>query len=278
MPLFQYARFFQYWSNFSSKEVLDNYEKFVIIVGSPRSGSTLLSQIINGHPNMLCSSEAGVERIYSQDNNQTSLQQIVNESYSLFVSGFSKSKRFRKTIHQYQPKWVDPNFPPKERTIRVCGDKGLYRLVAAFDKNPETITTAMKMLRNVHLILTVRDPLEMSMSALKSHSHQFQTIHQALDFSLKAYELCENFINNFGFPVMVCPYEDLLARTDDTLDQITSFLEVPSKPEWLSACKLAVMNSQKKRTNLSLLEQSAIKRIHINYSSKYLKRYNLGNC
>lgn len=80
----------------------------MLFIGSPRTGSTLLGQLINFHPQCLIANESRfLTNVVSRGvTNEEAVDRIIDQATKQFESGLENDSYFGKTIDRYQPRWL----------------------------------------------------------------------------------------------------------------------------------------------------------------------------
>ena len=79
-----------------------NIKKYIFTIGAPRSGTTLLCQMLNNHPNVLLSNEdRTIEKVlYKKIKFDEAIKQSNISAYEQFIGGY-------RSIQKIQSKWIE---------------------------------------------------------------------------------------------------------------------------------------------------------------------------
>lgn len=259
-----------------AQEVKD-FEKLLLFIGSPRTGSTLLGQIINYHPQCLISTESrfATSVIIQGASYEEAIKKIVEMAHEQFVTGLEKAPHFSKTIDRYQPKWLpfeslsrDVDFA--KGTIKVVGDKKAGGTTEAFIAKPEAMLGLLASHPNIHLIQIIRNPVNAALSLMKSHKvESFKDACKEIVEKTHAAVTLGNMVSN---PYLSIYYEDLLANPTKEIKKILSWLNVEDNASWLDKIGKKV-NKSKMEAELPQYRQIATELIQKSGSEEEFKRY-----
>ena len=197
-------------------------ESPIFIVGFPRSGTTLLEQMLDSHPGLVSMDE----RAFVQD----------------VIDGMNaKGLQFPNDLGRLDERACAALRDIYWRKVRevVSLDPG-QRLV---DKNPLNILRLPMLLRifpNASVILSVRHPLDVVLSnymqSFRSPAYQmlcssFERLGQGFSLAMRCWDAVMGAVGAHG---MVLRYEDLVDSTPTTVRELTTFLSI-DVPERLLA-------------------------------------------
>jgi hypothetical protein len=151
----------------------------VLFVGAPRSGSTLVGQLLNHHPACLIANEHAVLPRWcaGEASFDALLQSAAHEAWRLRSSGLESDERFAPELGRYQRKWR--SFAPLRAVVRhapptpitVVGDKKAGGNTKAFGAHPERVSALIRRDERIRLVQVERDPLCAAKSLMRSHGH-----------------------------------------------------------------------------------------------------------
>ena len=191
----------------------------IFLVGMPRSGSTLVEQILASHPEV----QGGGER-----------NEIV-----LVLQAESQRRR------QPFPSWVED---ASDDDWRRLGEDYLARCGAWRDSRPrftdktltnwQTLAAIRRMLPGALVLHCRRDPLETLWSCYKHHFSDAQTFTYDLDELVAFWRDCERAMLAWSrlFPGWIHPFihEELLREPEATIRSLTDALHLPFDPACLA--------------------------------------------
>lgn len=236
------------------REIITSYNNFLFIVGSGRTGSTLLGQLINYHPQCLIAQEYWLARKVVIEKG-TFVQHIKDLAYNAleqFECGLEKHHKFGEKIERFQPRWQKMGLLNKEKkfekgTIKVLGDKIGGRLSFTYQEAPEKCEDFFNALNNVRFIQLLRNPVDSGVSYLKSHGHQFSEFNESCEAVINYHLQSNEMLENIKKPYLIMYYEDLLSDTKRELKEIFNWLGLDCSEEWLEKISTVVNTSGTKK-------------------------------
>ncbi len=210
----------------------------LLFVGSPRTGSTLLGQLINFHPECFIANESRfLHKIFVQkvDINKA-FKAMHKDAQRHFKSGL-ENVMGEKRMCRYQPKWKamkhltkDPDF--KKTDIMVVGDKKAGGATQIYMEHEAEFDTFLNERNNVKLLQIVRNPINASLSYIKSHEKDSfsSACKDIVQRSKIAFDLCQKHskISKVIF------YEDLLENPYKIICQVIEWLGLHLNERWAS--------------------------------------------
>jgi len=236
--------------------------KYLFFVGSGRTGSTLLGQIINKHPSCLISNESRyLQELVEKNKNFTKTTKLLVETaYSQFNFGLGENK-------QYQSSWKDIDYFKKDSTIKVIGDKKQGGNSAIYRKYTQKFEKLVEFLgeNNVYFIQVTRNPVNSILSYQKSHNYSLEKSKSlVLSDTMTGCEIIEKYKNT-----KLIYYEDLFSNTKHVLENICNFLNIDWDNEWADSVKIVLHPPADKKYN----HQSVDNLTNVYESHKIFKRY-----
>jgi len=226
-------------------------KKLLFFIGSARTGSTLLGQILNYHPECLISNEARfiTSVVIHGLSFEEALKDVVINAHKQFKTGLENDKKFGKTIARFQPKWVpmgdlskDPDFKKKE--IKVIGDKKAGGNIQAFIEKPNEMLKFLDEQQNVFLLQIIRNPVDAAFSLMRSHGvKQFEKACEEIIMRTHTAYILGNQTSN---PYFYVYYEDLIENPEIEIIKILSWLNIKRSNSWLFKISKIVNQSKPK--------------------------------
>ena len=228
---------------------LDKDFKYLLFVGSGRTGSTLVGQLLNCHPNMLISNESRILQ-YCINTDIDMLSQVPNLlqiAYGEFLNGTHQYDKPEKKQHKdkWQRDWKNTTqfSLPKKNIIRFIGDKkqgGNTKLIAHSEDKVRKVLSKI----NFVPITVMRNPEQVFKSYLRLNNDLTVSRKTVFDDMLAGYNFCRQ---NNGF--VIC-YENLLNNPTTWCKNICSMLNLDYCEEWKDVVCNTV-NSDKKELVLN---------------------------
>lgn len=253
--------------------------RLLLFIGSGRTGSTILGQIINYHPRCLVSNEFRlVQKVLSRDVSLAkALKQMKKTAYGQFKHGLENDSKYGKSLDKYQKKWIafhdlvkDKDF--KKQDIILLGDKKAGGNVQVYLDNKKEFIDLIKEYQEVYLLQIVRNPQSAALSYMKSHDMKdfTEACEHVIRYNTRAYELGRSGI----CPYYHLYYEDLLAHPAAEIKKIFHWLGLEIKESWLEKISQKINKSTPPESDPSMVKISReiIKKYHIEpLFSKYEK-------
>lgn len=194
-------------------------ETAVLIVGMPRSGSTLLSQILDGHPQVVSAGESpALPRTLAEEKiaSHTAASQLD------LLATLTPERRAQ--IGKAYLKRLSLNLPNAARVV----DKRLH--------NFENLAVLAACLPKVRILHTTRDPLDTCVSCYMSplpSGHGYTRDLGGLGQYYKHYQtLMDHWVKTLPNPILTVAYEDTVADLEAQARRVIAFLGL----DWDPAC------------------------------------------
>lgn len=223
---------------------VESNARYLLFIGSARSGTTMLGQLLNNHPNCLVSNEERVlQGIVESDWQKTSAidlrnqlaENIIPQAHRLFLKGVEQNSRFSETLELYQKQWksfdgLADRFSKGD--ILVFGDKKAGGHSALYSQDPESFTKLMSHIHPLKIVQLVRNPVNTVSSMCRSHGFTLEkSIEVVCSSTLSGVLLREQLPEHS----QVVYYEDLQESPQQTLTELLAFLELPLPSGWIEA-------------------------------------------
>ncbi|MBD2395643.1 sulfotransferase [Cyanobacterium aponinum FACHB-4101] len=219
-----YELIYDYFTN-QNNISLNTYPKPVFLVGFPRSGTTLLGQMLNNHNNIYTLDEkGGINAIKAHLNQSFSFSEFKNkriqELNNLSQLSFSTVKRLREIYFYTMAKYVN-------LSIELNSD---YIFI---DKNPfflGEVPLIYRVFPDAKFIFLVRHPLDTCLSCfmqdfeLHGGTANFFSIEKTAYFYKQIINVWEKSRSIFNLKVISIHYENLIDHLPKTIDNIINFL------------------------------------------------------
>ncbi len=206
-------------------------------MGYPRSGSTLLGQIINSHPNCLVSNEfRALDSIIKDSRNIDDVMlAAAKDALKLFNSGLENYKNYN--IDRFQNKWKNADFLRnnplfKKRDIKLIGDKKAGSTTKLYTSHKNEFSKFLKLNPDIFFAKIERDIDSTCKSYVKSHPHEAKDLASArekiLDLDNKSNEFLDMINKDHKY---IIKYEKLINSSIPEISNIFKWLELDSSPE-----------------------------------------------
>ncbi|WP_414736140.1 sulfotransferase [Desulfosarcina ovata] len=213
-------------------------EKLLLFIGSPRTGSSLIGQILNYHPECLVAHESRlVTNVVMNDiPYQTALKNAEDKAFGQFNTGLENDDYFGKNLDRYQKKWIpmndligDADF--KKKDIRIIGDKKAGGFTQASIDQPEKTRKFLEDHPEAVLLQIIRNPIDAAVSYMRSH--RITPFQKACSEIVIKTHVAYVFGKKATNPFLCIYYEKLLNSPEIELKKILTWLGVGIEDDWL---------------------------------------------
>lgn len=244
---------------------LSDADRFIIFVGNPRSGTTLVRSLLNAHPGVMIANELNVlKRMAAGESWNTILRRLVDNEREFTAD----------------PVWTGYSYavPPTEQlassgNVRVIGDKKAGGTSRLLQDDPELLSRFCRWSPlPVCAIHCVRHPLDVIATKTRRNG-------ESLNENVKRYFAAEQAAVAAAEDSTIAGHtrvylEDLIMRPRRTLQELLSFIGLDAADPYVRACESVVYN----KPNLSRfrVNWSAATLVHIEQhmrSTPHLSRY-----
>ena len=238
-----------------------NVERLMLMIGYNRSGTSLIGQLLNAHPEIVVAHELYIlqklralrfvptlsargraARLIIEKDRQTARESYRESGYSYAVSGLWQGRRSR---------------------LRVIGDKGAVNAVAALSAawGPSALDRARLPVR---VLFTIRNPYDIIASRALNRSRDLDGADipplrdyapadsERADVSEEGVRWFIDMSENLSRALAALPredvlpmrYEDFIASPKENLRQLCAFLNVSEDERYLDACAAFTLRDQ----------------------------------
>lgn len=265
-----------------TKTAIESVEKFVIFIGYPRSGHSIVGSFMDSHPNMIIAHEYPLFMTLLQ--RRMSKGEIFNvlykKSYDELITGWRGKMNIKNKGYSLA---MDGLWQATFDHLKVIGNKHGGAMVQLYRKHPQAFLGAMSYLKAavkvpIHVIHVVRNPFDMiATQALyvktgtpgvrinaseqdKMNDTKFLTTI-AMDM-LARVNAAAKLIDVLHVPTLQIRSEDLIRDPVRVMKSICTFVGVSSPEYYLKACQARTYSSSSKSRNTVVWPQSLIDTLH----------------
>jgi hypothetical protein len=230
----------------------DNYGcKNTFIMGFPRSGTTLLDNILDTQKDMLVLSETS--------------------TFRHLIHTYGTTRRYPHDIYKLTPKEIALL---RQRYFQYISEQGFSvpPSGAIIEKDPY-LTEALPLIQRVFpaakTIITLRHPLDVCMSCFQinfkenHYNNQLITMNNIVNRYIDVFTLLERYQNELSIQPHFIRYEDLVTDIKGEMTKVFNYMEVTPNEDYLSFHKHAdnkfVNSASRGQTNQPLYQSSMYK-------------------
>ena len=226
----------------------DGIESFVLFVGYPRSGHTLVAALLDAHPEIVMSIEWGVLPHLRMKYRRNQIFYSIERYSKLFT------RRLKNMWTGYSYK-VEGMWQGDYRRIRVIGDKLAGQTSLILKTDPDLIDRLQNEVGcPVKIIHVIRNPYD-TITTMARRSLEKSGAAGSLDAAYLA-PFIDRYFNRAAqvqklkedgnYPMMDLYHEDLIGDSDSALEALLEFLGVGIPENYLSSCSEAIYASPHK--------------------------------
>ena len=220
-----------------SFDLPNNPKLFCLFIGYPRSGHSLVGSLLDAHPNSIIANELDVLRFVSAGFNRKQIH------YLLFRNSQQHSQKGRtQTGYKYD---VPNQWQGRVEKLLVLGDKKGGMTTQRLSKNPLLLHQIQSIIDlPIKFVHVVRNPFD-NITTMKFRTDS--TINREI---FHYFELClknaiiQNMAGDADF--LTIRHEDLIVNPEATVSQITTFLGLETRPDYLKDCASIIYPSPHK--------------------------------
>lgn len=232
---------------------------YVMFIGYPRSGHSLVGETLNAHPNaVICNELHALREIENPLMTKEKLFAAIIERDQWFAE-----RDFRSKSYSYK---VQGQWQGNYERLEIIGDKrggGSARYLAGA---PEQLDKLLELLGpdiNFKIIHVVRNPFDnvgsMMRHAQKNQAEPFE--HAFADYAILI-ESANRAMERFPQAMLTIHHEDFVLNTKETLRKIWAFIGAEVTEDYLNACDDLVFDSPSKARHRVDWTQEQIQRVY----------------
>lgn len=244
-------------------------EKFLLIIGNARSGSTILGAVLDAHPNMVVANET-VEssHLWRGMNGEQILKGIFQNAEQ---QAFEAS---RSAVCGHKSQWT----PTGKQTVRVVGDKvwnpatlllhGNYKLIPSLEERVGAPVTVIHACRNPYDVIST---MQSKSGASLRDRIRWYSAHCEAVAAVSDRMPPERFLHVF--------HEELIWAAASVLRRCCKFLDVPFSDEYLRRCnELLFENPRQTRQDVTWSPDDSDRVDELIKKFPWLSIYSEGEC
>ncbi len=206
-------------------------ESFVLFIGYPRSGHSLLGALINAHPQAILSHELDALRYIEAGFSRKQVLSMI----------LSRDRWFQKREREWEGYSYQVTPDPDRRTNQtlVMGDKKGAGTTARIGKNPELLGQLdNRMQCRVRLIHYIRNPFDTISTMSRKGPHPYgQGIDGAMKFFSELHAINTDISSSRPGSVLTVHHENLIGSPESVLRELFEFLSLKTTPPQIDRMK-----------------------------------------
>jgi len=220
--------------------MFEELKTYVMFIGYPRSGSTLMGALLDAHPNAIVSREAHVLNLLAHGYRRDRIYNKIIKNSKKMADGQVKWNGYKYVVKdQYQGTYKDK--------LLVIGDKKAGKSVKLLWPHPELIDMLKEELKiPVKLIHVIRNPFD-NITTIKTGNGG------KIDYLINDYfKLAETIVGlrkKYKEDIFEYHHEDFIDTPKLYLTKLCQFLGLKVYPGYLPSCKSIVFKSPHKTRN-----------------------------
>ena len=229
-----YLYFSSLCHNIAQRGLFDDVKTFVLFMGCPRSGHTLVGFLLDAHPNIIIGSRVSTLKYHKHGFGREQIFDLLWQNSREIAS----LGRQRKYSYEVPGQWQG-----RFESLKVIGDStGLSRL----RDQPALLASLQRKLRGIEirLIHCVRNPYD-NISTMKAR--RGWTLPDTIEEYFSMCERVEEIKNQIGgSAVHDLRHESLIADPPSALKSLCGFLGIPAEESYHAACAGIIYKSAHK--------------------------------
>lgn len=278
----------------SAQDALD-VEKFVLFVGYPRSGHSIVGSMMDAHPNMVIAHEYNLFRQWDKSPGKhiqrTHLYSILLKNS---VENAVKGWRSEQKVQKGYTLGVGTQWQGDYTQLRVIGDKSGAATAQEFEKDPRRFVEILEKLKRVtrvpiRVIHVVRNPYDMISTRLlyadgekksklpatveKKHCNDYG-ISYHINRTFRLVSNVHNILERTNLTVLDVHHADLIRNPRKTISMICRFLNLPDPDDYLEVCEKKAYSKPSKTRLLVSWPEKMVEMVHqLSKPYSFLWRY-----
>lgn len=242
-----------FYNKLTSSKDYDKIKKYVMFIGYPRSGHSLIGAILDAHPNIILSHELDVLSLIHHTKSKKAIFSMIVARSQWFAKGGCVWRGYvYKVPNQWQGKYSD---------LLVIGDKKGGASSKRLGSNSDLLLEIKDIVKEeMVLIHVIRNPFDNITTRARGGSHVLREVNdelllQSIQDHFRDVETISKIKKENKFPILDIYNEDFIANPKEEIIRMCNFLGVNNVNEdYLSDCASIVFASPKKNKKPNKLE------------------------
>ncbi|MFP6656742.1 MAG: sulfotransferase domain-containing protein [Pirellulales bacterium] len=206
--------------------LFDQLKTYVMFIGQPRSGTSLLGSILNAHRRMCVAQELNALRYVRRGYNRWQLFWLLMQRDATFAKGGRQWTGYDYVVpNQWQGKFED---------LQVIGDKKAGLSTDQLRRRPKLMDTLQNTVGlPIRIVHVVRDPFNVITTV---HRRRKISMEKSAQIYFRRCETNWQLMQQCGESVMTFELEELISQPESHLRNLCSFLGVDAADDYISDC------------------------------------------
>lgn len=217
-----------------TRATYDTVEKYVMFIGQPRSGTSLIGSLLNAHPDIWIAQELNALRYVARGYAREQLYWLLQMRDHEFDAGGRQWTGYDYTLPgQWQGKC---------RRLRVIGDKKAGLSTELLRQQPELLGRLEHLVHvPIRIFHLVRNPFNV-IATIHRKRHR-TSLPLAVTMYFRRCETNWQLMRDPSLAIMTRRLEDLIAAPDAHLTEMCHFLGLDAPPDYLAACRAKLFDT-----------------------------------
>ncbi len=214
---------------------------FLLFVGYPRSGHSLVGALLNAHPQAIVAHELdAVARINAQVERDQLFRDIVDRDTEFKDAGSQWMG------YSYE---VTPTLPEQQNKLTHIGDKRGGTTSKHLSESWQALEAITNWGLQLKILHVVRNPYDCISTAIKKREAKQRRVFQShdvirkMDHFIEKSTVIDQLIKSEKYDIYTLKLEELIADTEKELNKLLHFVELPITDEYLANCKRLVWST-----------------------------------
>ena len=210
-----------------SRAMFADVQKYVMFIGQPRSGTSLIGSLLNAHRNMWVAQELNALNYLRRGYGRNQL------CWLLYMRDRDFNKRGRQwTGYDYE---VAGQWQGRYEKLTVIGDKKAGLSSEQFGRQPELLTRLQDIVQvPIRMLHVIRNPFNVITTIHRKRRNT--SLEQAADMFFGRTRTNWGLMQDHPEMILTMHLEQLIASPEKHLKQMCGFLDVPADEDYISAC------------------------------------------
>ena len=216
-----------YFSGLRSKKLFDEIKTYCMFIGYPRSGHTLVGQLIDAHPDALISNELHALKYVQAGFSREQIYSMIIKRSKEFAEQGNKRGRYSYIVpNQWQGRY---------RKLLVIGDKKGAGSAITLGAHPDMFDKFQKLINiDIKFIHVIRNPYD-TMSTMSKKA--IINIRTSINSYFSRCEIIMNLKKQIETSALLdIRHESIIANPKESITEICNFLGLEALEDYVKDC------------------------------------------